>query len=1324
MNINRKLHPATCTHKTTFVAIATRIVALAALSASLAFAQVPVFLPSVTAVAGSRAAGYTGDGGSALQAKIGATLSGTTMDPGGNIYITDTANSVIRRVDAVTGIISNFAGSGVACATSTGAQPVCGDTSPASSAKLNKPGAARYHEGSIYIVDTGDNRIRRVDLSTGIITTYAGGGSGTATPDSKTGKYPVPTAVSIPSPQGIAWDSLGNMYYSQQNGQGRVNKIDPIANTVSYFAGNATCCYSGDGGDPTKAQFNAPFGIVVDSQNNVYVSEAVNHIIRKITVATNTMSTYAGIQWNTSTQPTSGICAAATDAVGDGCPASQAYFGTLAHMSIDGNGVIYIADSNNNRVRKIQPGTNGLAGLVTTIAGTGAATSGPDGSYGLNTAVDTPWDAQLTNDGALMISERNIATVRVLRSINTLPATTVKSTSSPLPVLVLTQASTGTFSLPANTDFNIGSSPTCAPGVNVTGNVCATTVSFMPTMAGLRSNPLQFADSNGSMLQSVSGSGLAPRASLLPGLISTYAGTGKAGFGGDGSSALGALLNMPAAAASDTKGNLYIADTANNVIREILANGMIKLIAGTGNPGSTGDTGAATSATLNAPEGLAVDGAGNVYIADTGNNRIRYVDALSGSISTVAGTGAAGYSGDFASPLTAQFNDPTGLFLTPGGLLYVADTGNNVIRSIAFGYSPRVLTTAGASTPGFNGDGGPATLAQLQSPKGIALDANGNMFIADTGNNRIREVTSSGLISTIAGQQGGGYIGDGLASATELNGPVGLAVDSGGTIYIADTLNNRIRAISGGQIITVAGTGDPTSTGDNGTSGIASINGPEAVALDSTGNLLLLETAGNKVRRIGVATNLLAFKSLNPGESSTPQIVSLFNSGNLPLTLGSASVPAGYTDPNPTDCTSAPLKLNAGTSCNLSIVFQPPTLGSYNGTITLTDDSESAAGSTQTIYLTATSALVFTPSVSLPSSTTAGTSISATVTVTNPQTVYTGTLHFTSTDTKAVLPTDYKYVSSENGSHVFAITLKTAGPQCVTVTDTADSSVEASACTNVTANVAAAISVVSGDNQSANVGSVFASRFVTQVTDAFGNTVPNAGVTFTVVSNGSATGTFATSALSSDTETTDLSGFASSANLTSGASIGAFTVATALNGTPAIAIFHVSIVVLGTFTIVPTNTQVGPLQPAFSSTQTLTIVPSGGFSAPITLTCSAPSGITCTVLPTVVPFSNGQPSVKPTLSFQSQGGLRSAGSVTNWLVGFIVFLCVGLARRRRDLGALAIAILVFVALSFASGCSGTKYAPTTPDGSYTVTVTGIAQTVNVSTSVTYIIKRN
>ncbi|MHB8261293.1 MAG: NHL repeat-containing protein [Bacteroidia bacterium] len=339
-------------------------------------------------------------------------------------------------------------------------------------------------------------------------------------------------------------------------------------------------------------------------------------------------------------------------------------------------------------------------------------------------------------------------------------------------------------------------------------------------------------------------------------LMATIAGNGIQGYSGDGGAANQATLSSPSGIAIDFTGTIYISDKANNRIRKVTAgSNIISTLAGTGTVGYSGDGAAAIIATLNNPTGVAVDAFGNVYIADAGNNCIRKVVANTGTISTIAGTGIAGFSGDGGIATVAQLHNPSGIAVDLSGNVFIADLLNNRIRKITA--STQLITTVagGGICPSgsFCGDGGAATAATLHAPMGIAIDASGNMYIADTDNNRVRMVTKeTGIINTLIGNGLVGFFGDGgQATAAQLHNPYGVAVDGYGNIYVADNVNNRIRQVAAGVMIitTIAGNGIGSYAGDGGVATVAELQNPYGVAIDGSGNIFVADYNNQRIRR-------------------------------------------------------------------------------------------------------------------------------------------------------------------------------------------------------------------------------------------------------------------------------------------------------------------------------------------------------------------------------------------------------------------------------------------------------------------------------------------
>lgn len=620
-------------------------------------------------------------------------------------------------------------------------------------------------------------------------------------------------SAQLNGPAGIAVDSSGNLYVADRNNY-RIRKVSS-GGTITTVAGNGTQGYSGDNGQATSAQINAPAGIAVDSSGNLYIADSSNHVIRK--VSGGVITTIAG----------TGVAGFG----GDSGTATAAQLNTPSGVAVDSSGNVYIADLGNNRIRKVSGGN------ITTIAGSGVQGYSGDGGSAVSASLWGPAAVTVDGSGNVYIADLYNARVRWVSGGT-----------------IRTLMGTGTA------------------GFSGDGQATAAQVNAPAGLAVDASNNVFVADSGNYRVREVSGFTI-----NSPGTTSTIGGNGTAGFSGDGASAGGAQLALPLGVARDSSGNIYIADQANNRIRKVTAGGTIATFAGTGVAGFSGDGGQATSAQLNSPSAVAVDSSGDVFVADTGNQRIREI-LTNGVIMTVAGNGTPGYNGDSISATTAQLNNPLGVAVDASGNVYISDTVNSRIREVIGG---TIYTIAGTGVAGYRVEG-TATGAQVNFPAGIALDGSGNLYIADRFNNRIRKV-SSGVISTVAGTGSIGFSGDGgAATSAALTSPYSVAVDGSGNLFIADAGNNRVRYVSsGGTISTIAGSGVAGFTGDGGPAASAGLDSPAGVAVDPSGKVYVAEAAGNDVRVLtGVAAPQVVSVTPSSGSGNSQTFTFLFTDPN------------------------------------------------------------------------------------------------------------------------------------------------------------------------------------------------------------------------------------------------------------------------------------------------------------------------------------------------------------------------------------------------------------------------------------------------------------
>ncbi len=942
------------------------------------------------------------------------------MDGAGNLYIADTVNNRIRKVDASSGNIFTFAGSGGSGILNGG---FGGDGGAAASARLSFPYAvAADGAGNIFIADNNNHRIREVDASTMFISTAAGSGPVGVSGGGFSGDGGAAASARLDDPWSVAVDGSGNLFIADSHNH-RIRKVDASSKNISTVAGSGTSGqglggFSGDGGAATSARLNSPTGVALDAAGNFYVADVSNHRIRKVDASTMFISTVAG-------SGTAGFS-------GDGGAAVSARLNGPIGVAVDGAGNLFIADTNNNRIRKVGPPpvtltatpatiVSGQTSALTWFAANGATaeidnsvgvvTPATAGSVNVNPTEDTTYTLTVTDaGGATTVDTATVTVTAVAPPTATLSATDTSITNGQSTTLSWTAtnansaridpdvgavfpASGGSKQVSPTADTTYTLTITGVDGATATASVRITVVdapavssftatpstitvsqsstlawtatgdaitaeidqsvgavtpatagsqSVTPSAAGSVVYTLTVTDNNnaqataeltiavaaapavssftatpstitagqsstlawtaaggtpaapitaeidqgvGTVTPATSGSvSVSPTedttytltvtdvnnavdtatvtVTVTPGpaadwVIGTVAGTKTITEVGDGGAATAALLYLPYRVAADASGNLYIADAGNHRIRKVDADGNISTVAGNGTQGFSGDGAAATAAQLANPRSVTVDASGNLYIADAGNHRIRKVDA-DGDISTVAGNGTGGFDGDGDAATAAQLNAPLDV-VVDGDNLYIVDTFNDRIRKVDA--DGDISTVAGGGT-NTDEDDISATAAQLSGPRGAALDGDGNLYIANFDSHRIRKVNAgTGNISTVAGGLGfGGFSGDGAAAtAAQLNHPAGVAADSAGNIYIADIYNNRIRKVDAvtGDVSTFAGNGETGDSGDNAAASAARLDNPESLAMDSAGNLYIADTYNHRVRKVDAVTGII-----------------------------------------------------------------------------------------------------------------------------------------------------------------------------------------------------------------------------------------------------------------------------------------------------------------------------------------------------------------------------------------------------------------------------------------------------------------------------------
>jgi sugar lactone lactonase YvrE len=779
-------------------------------------------------IAGNGIEGYSGDGGLATSADLnypsGVAVVPAGVPNAGNLYIADAGNNVVRMVNPQTGAISTVAGTGIG--------GYNGDNQTATSAQLFDPSEVAVDSaGNLWILDSANSRIRVVSATTGTIASA-----------NLNGLYPYAFAL----------DGSNNLYVSDSI---RVWEVSGTTNVL--IAGNGSYGYGGDNGPATSATLNSPRGIAFDSAGNLYIADTYNSVIRKVTRSTGVITTVAGDSKEEATSNSDQDGYGVPGYSGDGGLATNAQLNYPIAVNLDVSGNLYIADYYNLAVRKVTAST----GIITTAAGNGAFVSGFSGDGGPASSAELlyPQSISVDSTGNLYIAESELQRIREVTAPG--PPPTAATATPVLSVGTGTYADSQTVSI---TDATPGAAIYIAINPSAAGGESDTELALPGYYRGpfnvTGTATIQAVAAAPGYLPSASVTAAYAITTPPTAVIATAAGNGTNGFSGNGGPATSAAFGYPQGLTLDNSGNLYFTDITNNVVWMVSqGSGTISVVAGSGSNGYQGDNGPAVDAWLSRPSAVALDAAGNLYIADSYNNVVRKVTASTGAITTIAGVcgrnaSLGGQNGNGGPATAAYLNNPSGLVFDKAGNLYIADTDAGAVRVISASTGIITNYAGGVFGTGNNaniGDGGSATSALLSGPSGLAFDAAGDLYIGEN-QGRVRMVAANtGVISTIAGDGDAGASGDGgLATKAEV-APAGLAIDALGNVYISN-YQSTIREIiaSTGMIATVAGNGVPSYGGDGASATIAGISDPKGIAFDGSGNLYIADSSNYRIREV------------------------------------------------------------------------------------------------------------------------------------------------------------------------------------------------------------------------------------------------------------------------------------------------------------------------------------------------------------------------------------------------------------------------------------------------------------------------------------------
>jgi sugar lactone lactonase YvrE len=1247
----------------------------ACVAAQAGIAQSVRLVPSTSRFAGDGTGNPTNDGpGTATTIPLTAPTY-VASDVSGNIYISDTGNNCIRRVDTsgqMTVVVGQPTGSGDTCLGTVSADPATGVSNPT--------GVALDAAGNLFIADTGHNCVRRL----------AAGSTGTASLQPLFGSTctELSSTAVAPSPSGLTVDAGGNLYIAINDTADGIYQV--LRSSPSNYG--AVCLLSGAPsvavpvgaqclGNTNGVVLNAPRGLTIDPVNNLYIADSGNACVRKVSAA--------GV-------PTTAVGKCTNDSTGSSSTALQ----TPVSVTSDAVGHLYI---NDNAAAKVYELLSGQLALVAGNGNGGGYTGAQEGKAAVSVALLNPQGLAADKDGNVYVADTNNNIVRILTQGLSFPETLARNFSTPQNLwfmisdaVTLSSGPTGDFQ---SFSPNQCTGPLPAPAAGQI-ETCQLSLSFLPTLPGLRTAPLTIIDSQNSPATTyrfgLSGVGQSAQAIFMPGTIKTLAKS----------------LATPSAIAIDSAGDVYYAEsTGGGSISELLAGSSspIQLIAPAG--------------PITTPTALALDAAGNLYIADSTANSIFEYD-VNGVVST----------------LVSGLHDPVALAADTLGNLFVAEDGTalDVVQIYAGGQ--QAVIAGGGATPA--PDGVPATSAQFVHPSALYLSPTGTLYVADSGAFRVYSIDAAGTIHRFAGNGTPTDSAPGTRLGTGLPGIAGISADAAGDLYIADAVSNRIFLAFSGlahnpEVSVLAGDGTPGYTGDSGPANVAELKGPTAVAVDSAADVYVADTGNDALREITYTDPTLDFGTVKIGQIGGPLHTTLWNAGNDVLKPIGTMFLDEYVDFNVdaagSNCGNS---IPAGSTCDLSFIFTPQSAGSF---VDLAHLNDTSANPKQTITLIANAppppvATIVAPAVTVVYGN--AYTLAATIGGNQPSGP-TGMATFSigGSTLCGPLPLPANGIVSCSPSP----TLEDVGTYTVTVSYSGDSNYPA-ATANITLKVTPRPVTITADNKTRPVNTA---------------NPPLTGTVVNVVPGQSITATYSTTAV--------LASPAGSYPITPAYTIGAGTKASNYTIT----------VVNGTLTVTTTggggNPPGGGGTPpppgggsggSFTLAATppeqeidhngtvnypVTLTSTGGFTGPITLGCSAlPEGVTCAFAPASVTLAAGATGASvmtitatadttnvPTVFSKIRNAPPTPKNGSSPLLAWTM-LPLGLfgsaggllasARRRRRLLLLLVPFALLVAAVGMSGCaSPSNY------NIYSVTVTGTGTsggaTITQSSTVVFVLAR-